>query len=70
MENGERKVHKMGFDALTRQIGVTQLNDRKQPTIKHKVGCLRGSSAGAEKDQHIRILSAAILGFYLIHLPG
>lgn len=39
----------MGLDAFTGEIGVTQLNDRKQPVITYKVEGLRGGSAWAEK---------------------
>lgn len=63
MENGERKVCQIGLAALAGQVGVTQLNDRKKPIIRCKV--FERQLSLRWKEQHMRILSSAILGFWL-----
>ena len=63
---GKGKGPRIGLDALAGQVGLAQLNDRKQSIITYYVTCLRGRSAGAEKTgicEFQAVMSSGVSGF-------
>lgn len=63
---GKGKGPRIGLDALAGQIGLAQLNDKKQSIIMYYVTCVRGSSVRAEKTsiyEFQAIMSSGISGF-------
>ena len=63
---GKGKGPRIGLDALAGQVGLAQLNNRKQSIIMYYVTCLRGRSAGAEKTsiyEFQAVMSSGVSGF-------
>ena len=63
---GKGKGPRIGLGALAGQVGLAQLNDRKQSTIMYYVTCLRGRSAGSEKTsiyEFQAVKSSGVSGF-------